>query len=153
MDKKKYKVFLVIILFLLLFVAGCFDGKLSQNDDRYIELNNKGIFINEIDISKLKDKELMQLAKDETLENGVYGYSYADKNRFYIFFNGVDSSYNNILFSLDNNALTIVYETQHNKDSRNISLFLIEKKSEDSFDTIALINNNKNDHFATIYVH
>ncbi|KPU27891.1 hypothetical protein TR13x_00620 [Caloranaerobacter sp. TR13] len=116
----KSKAILIIffsLLLLPLLVTGCSKKSIQQineqnkitNDtsrtnpkNKYISTNQlkDGILIREIDINSIKDEQLNIVIKNETLENGVYGFFYKDEVKYYVFFNGVKITTIQILHSI-----------------------------------------------------
>jgi hypothetical protein len=157
-------VYFIILAMTLIFVEGC-DKKdniveinsqkqlqtLKYNDSRS-EDKDKGL-TKTVEINELKNEQLKVVIEDkgETLKNGVYGCISKKEGNYYIFINGVDYWYSNILFSVKDKILTIKYDTEYEKGLRIKHVFLIIPKNVEVFDKVELINNGSKEDFKILF--
>lgn len=147
--KSKSHRIILVSLIIILILSACYFFKTREVYKDVYSLDD-GIVVKEIDIDRLRDKKLNDFITENNLANGVFEYYYSKGDKHYILFNGVENIYKNVTFNLENKIFTISYESQSTSGNSKL-LYLIEKESGDAFDTIKLLNNNKEDYFINVY--
>ena len=115
--------------------------------------------LREIDLSKIENLEFKKEINDLSKANGVYSYdneSYGlfsnNKNKKLILFNGIEGSYSDITFSLENKILTIRYNYNTEEGLNKNSLFVVDDSNKDiSYDQVDLYKDGHQDAFETVY--
>lgn len=103
-------------------------------------------------IENIKASEIRNEFLEETLtgiENeGIYQVNIDNKS--YIIFNGLKSEYKNVKVVLKDEILQILF-TKVDSDKSAKQVYEIKPYLSEKFDTIQLIENDKETHFETIY--
>ena len=138
-----------LILFVLVFLVPFFYGCNKESD------NKISIYISEIDISSLNNKNILEIINDKNLKEGIYNIK--TKNNNYIFFNGKKNEYIDISSKLDDHTLTINCNTSFSSKNTK-KLYVIAKRSSISssnqntyYSNILLKINNKDSSFIKSY--
>lgn len=106
----------------------------------------------DITIENIKASEIRNEFLEETLtgiENeGIYQVNIDNKS--YIIFNGLKSEYMNVKVVLKDEVLQILF-TKVDSDKSAKQVYEIKPYLPEKFDTIQLIENDKETHFETVY--
>ncbi|MGB6179555.1 hypothetical protein [Carnobacterium sp.] len=106
----------------------------------------------DITIENIKASEIRNEFLEETLtgiENeGIYQVNIDNKS--YIIFNGLKSEYKNVKVVLKDEVLQILF-TKVDSDKSAKQVYEIKPYLSEKFDTIQLIENDKETHFETVY--
>lgn len=106
----------------------------------------------DITIENIKASEIRNKFLEETLtgiENeGIYQVNIDNKS--YIIFNGLKSEYKNVKVVLKDEVLQILF-TKVDSDKSAKQVYEIKPYLSEKFDTIQLIENDKETHFETVY--
>ncbi len=159
---KKIMYLLLVVSIMSLSLLGCSkkDSNLLTKEHYLSEIKlNDNVVLREIDLSKIENLEFKKEINDLSKANGVYSYdneSYGlfsnNKNKKMILFNGIEGSYSDITFSLENKILTIRYNYNTEKGLNKNSLFVVDDSNKDiSYDQVDLYKDGHQDAFETIY--
>ena len=112
------------------------------------------IIVKKIDIETIEDPVFKNTILDtENADNGLFAFSFAKENKYYILFNGKEKAYSNIEFSFSEQNITVSYKSEAIEEEKKMkALYVIERHNQDSYNTIVLKNNGSEDAFEDLFI-
>ena len=112
------------------------------------------IIVKEIDIETIEDPVFKATILDtKNADNGLFAFSFAKQNKYYILFNGKETAYSDIAFSFSDQNITVSYKSKATEEENSMkALYVIERQNQDSYDNILLKNNDTIDAFEDLFL-
>lgn len=143
--KKHYK-FLVLILFLGFFTLIGLESKEAiivqktprvQKEEVLKDYVAEGLTIKEINLDTLVDDSIKTILNEKISTHGIYAFEIQGENQELVYLNGVDSTFSNVEFSIENDTLIITSKIEESIEGiPNETLLLLEKTPESTIQAV-----------------
>lgn len=134
--KKNYKNLLLILFLSTLALLGCASAETIlvqkkptvQTEKILKEFASEGLTIKEINLDTLEDDSIKTLLSEKDPIHGIHAFEIQGQNKDLVYFNGIDSNYSKIEFSVDTDTLVLNSQVEVQVEGvQNKTLLLIEK--------------------------
>jgi len=157
----KKKLFIIISLLSIIIIFRIINDVnaveiMQSHDAETISLQeiSDEIIVKEIDIETIEDPVFKATILDtKNADNGLFAFSFAKQNKYYILFNGKETAYSDIAFSFSDQNITVSYKSKATEEENSMkALYVIERQNQDSYDNILLKNNDTIDAFEDLFL-
>ena len=157
----KKKLFIIISLLSIIIIFRIINDVnaveiMQSHDAETISLQeiSDEIIVKEIDIETIEDPVFKATILDtKNADNGLFAFSFAKQNKYYILFNGKETAYSDIAFSFSDQNITVSYKSNTTEEENSMkALYVIERQNQDSYDNILLKNNDTIDAFEDLFL-
>lgn len=143
--KKHYK-FLILILFLAFFTLIGLESEETiivqqtprvQKEEVLKDYVAEGLTIKEINLDTLIDDSIKTILNEKNSVHGIYAFEIQGENQDLVYLNGVDSTFSNVEFSIENDTLIITSQIEESiEGTPNETLLLLEKTPESTIQSV-----------------